>query len=45
LVESLDIQSFSRALISRGAFGDALKEVLCVPYAIADKKEIENWEA
>ena len=27
---------------TRGALGDALKEVLCVPYALADKKEIED---
>ena len=33
----------NRYQISRGALGDALKEVLCVPYALADKKEIENW--
>jgi hypothetical protein len=33
----------NRYQISRGALGDALKEVLCVPYAIADKKEIEDW--
>ena len=27
---------------TRGALEDALKEVLCVPYALADKKEIED---
>ncbi len=29
--------------ISRGYLGDALKEVLCVPYALADSDDIEYW--
>ena len=30
--------------ISRGALGDALKEVLCIPYALADHHGIEAWD-
>jgi hypothetical protein len=30
--------------ISRGALGDALKEVLCIPYALADHHGIEGWD-
>ena len=29
--------------ISRGSIGDALKEVICIPYALAADKGIENW--
>lgn len=29
--------------ISRGALGDALKEVICIPYAIADSNDISSW--
>jgi hypothetical protein len=30
--------------ISRGALGDALKEVACIPYAIADRYDVQGWE-
>jgi len=30
--------------ISRGALGDALKEVACIPYAIADRYDIQGWQ-
>jgi hypothetical protein len=29
--------------VSRGALGDALKEVLCIPHALADHHGIEEW--
>lgn len=29
--------------ISRGNLGDALKEILCVPYALALSEQIEDW--
>ena len=29
--------------ISKGALGDALKEVLCIPYALAREEGIEGW--
>ena len=29
--------------ISRGALGDALKEVICVPYALADSNDLPSW--
>jgi hypothetical protein len=29
--------------ISRGSIGDALKEVICIPYALAADKGIEDW--
>jgi hypothetical protein len=30
--------------ISRGALGDALKEVACIPYAIADRYDVQGWQ-
>lgn len=30
-------------MISRGSIGDALKEVICIPYALAANKELEDW--
>ena len=32
----------NRYKISRGALGDALKEVICVPYALADADDIPH---
>ena len=29
--------------ISRGYLGDALKEVLCIPHALAELEQIEGW--
>jgi hypothetical protein len=29
--------------ITKGALGDALKEVLCIPYVLAHENEINNW--
>ena len=29
--------------ISRGSIGDALKEVICIPYALGAEKGIEDW--
>jgi hypothetical protein len=29
--------------ISRGSIGDALKEVICIPYALATDNQIEDW--
>lgn len=29
--------------VSRGALGDALKEVICVPYALAEANNIDSW--
>ena len=29
--------------VSRGALGDALKEVICVPYALAEANDIPSW--
>jgi hypothetical protein len=30
--------------ITKGALGDALKEVLCIPHVLAHDSEINNWE-